>query len=262
MGRFLARITHLSGAARDHVRAGGWRGGLRWGAAVALRAGHAPLQRFGRGNFHCGVCSWRGGLLLPSIGSGDVTFGALCPQCGATPRLRAHRVIYERCVGVPSAQGRLLWFAPEMQLMPWLRSLPDLRIETSEPSAPQATHHFDIQAIDAPDAHFDFVLCHHVVEHVQEDRKALTELCRVLKPGGQLVLSVPIHLDRKTSIDFAQADPLLDGHWHDYGLDFAQRLPAGLVVEPIRFFDVLRPAEREQLGIRTDELLFLCRKPA
>ena len=49
---------------------------------------------------------------------------------------------------------------------------------------------------------------------------------------------------------------------HDYGLDFAQRLPAGLVVEPIRFFDVLRPAEREQLGIRTDELLFLCRKPA
>ena len=42
-----------------------------------------------------------------------------------------------------------------------------------------------------PDASFDFVLSHEVLEHVQDDRKSMEEIIRTLKPGGRLVLFLP-----------------------------------------------------------------------
>jgi SAM-dependent methyltransferase len=39
--------------------------------------------------------------------------------------------------------------------------------------------------------HFDLVLSHEVLEHVQDDRLALQEIVRVLRPGGRLVLFCP-----------------------------------------------------------------------
>jgi len=42
--------------------------------------------------------------------------------------------------------------------------------------------------------HFDFFICSHVLEHVQDDHKALSELYRILKPGGFGILMVPIIL--------------------------------------------------------------------
>jgi SAM-dependent methyltransferase len=38
---------------------------------------------------------------------------------------------------------------------------------------------------------FDAVLCTQVLEHVPEPKAVLTELCRVLKPGGRLFLTAP-----------------------------------------------------------------------
>jgi SAM-dependent methyltransferase len=42
-----------------------------------------------------------------------------------------------------------------------------------------------------PDAWFDLVLSHEVLEHVQDDRAAVSEIVRVLRPGGRLALFVP-----------------------------------------------------------------------
>jgi SAM-dependent methyltransferase len=42
-----------------------------------------------------------------------------------------------------------------------------------------------------PDGHFDLVLSHEVLEHVQDDRQAACEIVRVLRPGGRLALFVP-----------------------------------------------------------------------
>jgi ubiquinone/menaquinone biosynthesis C-methylase UbiE len=40
-------------------------------------------------------------------------------------------------------------------------------------------------------ASFDCILCSEVLEHIQDDEKAVAELRRVLKPGGVLVVTVP-----------------------------------------------------------------------
>lgn len=45
-----------------------------------------------------------------------------------------------------------------------------------------------------PDSSFDLVLSHEVLEHVQDDRMAMSEVVRVLKPGGRGVIFVPNRL--------------------------------------------------------------------
>jgi SAM-dependent methyltransferase len=48
---------------------------------------------------------------------------------------------------------------------------------------------------------FDVVCAFDIVEHVDEDEKVLQELVRVLRPGGTLVLSVPLYAKRWTPFD-------------------------------------------------------------
>ena len=47
------------------------------------------------------------------------------------------------------------------------------------------------ESIPLPTSTFDLILSHEVLEHVQDDREAVCEMVRVLKPGGRAVIFVP-----------------------------------------------------------------------
>lgn len=49
----------------------------------------------------------------------------------------------------------------------------------------------DVSAIPFEDNFFDLVICAEVLEHIEDDRSAASEIIRVLKPGHNLVISVP-----------------------------------------------------------------------
>jgi SAM-dependent methyltransferase len=59
----------------------------------------------------------------------------------------------------------------------------------------------EITALPFGDGHFDLVTAFDVVEHVENDRRAIAELARVLKADGRLVFSVPLHPARWTEFD-------------------------------------------------------------
>ena len=66
-------------------------------------------------------------------------------------------------------------------------------------------HQFDIQSIPYPDNSFDLVFASHVLEYVKDDRQAIQEIKRVLRPGGLAFLPVPMLHDK--TIDFEERPP-------------------------------------------------------
>jgi SAM-dependent methyltransferase len=81
----------------------------------------------------------------------------------------------------------------------------------------------DLQDIQLADSSFDIVLTPHVLEHVPDTDRALSELCRILVPGGRMLLQVPLlqgRTSRPTSPEFHGDDTLV--HWR-FGWDLTER---------------------------------------
>ncbi len=115
---------------------------------------------------------------------------------------------------------------------------------------------------------FDAALCIHVLEHIQDDRQAMRELFRVLKPGGWAGVSAPIRLDQRTYEDPSITSPEERErafgetvHVRYYGYDLKDRLEeAGFQVHMYPGAEVDLPS-RQMYGLRDDENIFFCTKP-
>jgi len=75
----------------------------------------------------------------------------------------------------------------------------------AEPGGMVKLHHVkvrneDVTRLSFDDRSLEAVLCFDVLEHVPDYRAALREFCRVLAPGGQVVLSVPFSFRQQTVV--------------------------------------------------------------
>jgi SAM-dependent methyltransferase len=193
-------------------------------------------------------------------------WGGICPRCRSHPRHRAIALLLARG-DLPGR--RLLHFAPEPLFDPVFERLPNLERVTADLYAP-ADLRLDITEMDLPDGSFDLILCSHVLEHVPDDRAAMSELRRVLADGGLALVLTPYRADRPTYEDPAVTSPLgrmvafgQQDHVRIYGTDLADRLRrAGFEVEdqtPAQLFDEMTV---ERFELDAAEHLFLCRAPA
>ena len=134
---------------------------------------------------------------------------------------------------------------------------------------PLAMVKMDITDIQYPDQSFDVIYCSHVLEHVQDDKKAMKEFFRVLKNNGWAILLVPI-TSEKTFEDPSIIDPAQrlkafgqDDHVRRYGPDFADRLAdAGFTVQITTVSDLVNSEDATKMGLKSvnDGLIFYCIK--
>jgi len=65
-----------------------------------------------------------------------------------------------------------------------------------------------ITAVDFENNYFHVIICNHVLEHVQDDKKTMSELFRVLKPSEEAILQLPISkCNKETFEDFSITSP-------------------------------------------------------
>ncbi|MCW8961534.1 MAG: class I SAM-dependent methyltransferase, partial [Ignavibacteriaceae bacterium] len=116
----------------------------------------------------------------------------------------------------------------------------------------------------------DAILCYHVLEHIEDDKKAISELYRILKPGGWAILQSPIDTDReKTFEDFtitsSQERKKIFGqedHVRIYGKDYSLRLKKeDFVVREDDFINKLSESEITKYVLDKNETIFFCKKP-
>jgi SAM-dependent methyltransferase len=160
----------------------------------------------------------------------------------------------------------MLHFAPETELQRKFRSIPGVRYLSADLASPHAMQRIDITAIDWPDASFDIIYCSHVLEHVPDDRRAMSEMFRVLRPGGLVLIQVPFSVARAVE-DLSVTDPAererlfwQSDHVRLYGPDITDRLvAAGFDVNVVFPHEYVQPEDRERMSISA-EPLFLCHK--
>jgi SAM-dependent methyltransferase len=168
----------------------------------------------------CNVCGWRGAAFQGV----EHCESAVCPVCGSIAR---DRFLYwcwtERTSFRPEAV--VLETSPRLDGRYRARMAERVRYLSSDfdQSAHAGQLVLDLQQIDLPDASVDVVLTPHVLEHVPDTDRALSELHRILTPGGDVLLQVPFPHARtaRPSRPEYHGDSTLV-HWR-FGWDLADR---------------------------------------
>jgi SAM-dependent methyltransferase len=189
-------------------------------------------------------------------------------HCGALERHRlVWRYLRQETDLFDKPHKKVLHIAPEPCFESRLKGRLGSTYITADLNNPGVNVKMDITDIQYPDESFDVIYCSHVLEHVPDDRKAMRELCRVLKSDGWALLVVPIFL-QETIEDPTITDPLerqrlfgLKDHVRKYGTDFEDRLrQAGFNVTPISASDFLQQDETRQIRINQSYRIHRCTK--
>jgi len=197
-----------------------------------------------------------------------------CPACDASDRERLYVLYLDRAFRAldPKRRYRMIEFAPSMALHKKLKSYPFIEYRSADLFRKTVDDRVDISDMKPyADGSVDIFLCSHILEHVPDDRRAMAELFRVLKPGGFGIVMVPL----VRGVDDTQESPDVNtdalrwkyygsgDHLRQYGKrDFVQRLTAaGFKVDQLGM-DYFGVEAFRRAGIAADSVLYVVRKQA
>lgn len=189
---------------------------------------------------------------------------ALCPKCGSLERHRLLWLYIKSSTNLLKNKNRILHFSPNPALKKKLSSLGNLDYVTSNITKEES---MVIDITDMPEdiSFFDVIIAVHLLEHIQDDFKAMRELFRVLNPGGRAIIMVPILEPATVEGDsFKGTKEHVDNpdHVRSYGMDVIDRLKAaGFEVEVIDTANCCCERDVVKHGL-LDEIIFVCHKPS
>ena len=164
---------------------------------------------------------------------------------------------------------KVLHIAPEQEFLRKFKKMKNLDYTSVDLFSPIVDIKADILDLPFEDESFDVIFCNHVLEHIEDDRKAMSELYRVMKKGGWGILQVPMKNSlEKTYEDFTITDPKERqknfgqyDHVRWYGMDYFDRLKSvGFDAEANFYSQKFSDADIKKFGLNRNEILPIVRK--
>lgn len=147
----------------------------------------------------CSVCS-RGLKKFIPIPDGDL----LCPFCGSRSRTRR---LYWFLIENKLIRGKVLHFSPSRSVYRLLKKNTEIQyFSTDFENEFLADYRYDITQIPLKNDFFHLIICYHILEHIENDKTAMEELHRVLKPDGVCIIQTPFK-DGNIYEDFSKKTP-------------------------------------------------------
>jgi SAM-dependent methyltransferase len=168
-----------------------------------------------------------------------------------------------------SAINKVLHMAPEQCFLDLFKNLKNLDYTTADLYSPIVDVKADILNLPFEDNCFDIVLCNHVLEHIEDDNKAMKELYRVLKPGGMGIFQIPQDLSLDNTFeDFTITSPEARtknfgqyDHVRIYGKDYFDRLrKVGFKVYEVDYSKIISDELVNRYRLVKGEILPVCIK--
>lgn len=204
---------------------------------------------------HCPCCGHEGPGFVSLSNWRAVQHNSRCPRCDSRSRHRGLALLLPGLLR-SAPDGPVLVFAPEPALMTHITRHARGAVETTD--FLRADVDFpgqDIQNLTFTDHRYSALTCNHVLEHIADDRQALQECARILKPGGVAVFTIPGDYNQSPTRVFAQPDA--NGHLRHYGLDVMDKMRAAFSrVEAIDMSVGTDP----RWHIHPGDTAFICRK--
>ena len=217
-------------------------------------------------NVYCPICDRYFRRFLPyGVNPRD---NSLCPGCLSLGRHRLIWLYLRDRTDLFTKKGRLLHVAPEQCFYREFNRSGNLDYITADLDSCLARIRMDVQDVPFKNDQFDAIICNHVLEHVDNDLKAMSEFLNVLKPGGWAILQVPIKRDRPRTYEYSNStskserekDSGHKGHLRAYGLDYPERLgETGFCVDPVNYTEDLDDETIERYRL-SNQLIYVAKK--
>ena len=140
-----------------------------------------------------------------------------CENCGSIERIRIIRKIYDKIPAYFTQQRKVLQFSND-------QSLRRDAFASFEVSIYNGKNSLDMMSIARPDESYDWIVSNQVLEHVPDDKVAIKEMLRILKPDGIIHINVPCPAYALETEDWGYPDPNRHEHYRNYGCDFLLHL--------------------------------------
>lgn len=220
-------------------------------------------------NVECPVCGSHYRKFL-SYGYHIVRKNALCPKCLSLERHRLVWLYLKERTNFFSRPMKILHVAPEQPFLERFRKLNNLNYITADLESPLADCKCDVQELPFKENEFDAVICNHVLEHVDDDTRAMSEILRVMKPGAFAILLVPLYFDQKKTYEDASIVTPKDrakhflqyDHKRLYGVDYPNRLKkVGFLIPDKNYLDELDADLKKRYALPDQEFMYGYMKP-
>jgi SAM-dependent methyltransferase len=220
--------------------------------------------------YYCNCCKKSFRKFLPK---GNIKRkNAKCPYCFSLERVRLLDLYLTRETQIYKGKGlKILHFAPEEALYEKFITIEDIEYIDGDINSANARNTIDITNINFNNNYFDIIICSHILGHVPDEKKAIKEMYRVLKPNGYALVLTLLDQNAKKTFENPQITTpkeKLETYGEPdlcrlHGKDFGRRLSeAGFNVEAINYKDKLdgQTIKKGSFGNGNREIIFKCIK--